>query len=93
MITVKSPHPTQPYIRSINFSWDIPFKNAHANTYFIWQDFGLSGIPCGVIHSYNKEVLNAQDKIDRFHNVPSITQLQLSSVISDLGNETKWRGK
>lgn len=56
---------------------------------FVGQDFGLSGIPCAIIHTFNKEVLHALETLQQFHNVPSITQLQLSSIISDLGNAKK----
>jgi len=74
-------HPPMKNALSLN---DIPNRKHLHVAWGFSKDFGLSGIPCAVIHTFNKEVLHALETLQQFHNVPSITQLQLSSIISDL---------
>lgn len=83
------------YMLSIFEDGHPPMKNALSlknipdkeHLHVVWgfsKDFGLSGIPSAVIHSQNKDVLCGLDKISDLHNIPSITQLQLTSIVSDL---------
>ncbi|KXJ22504.1 putative inactive 1-aminocyclopropane-1-carboxylate synthase-like protein 2 [Exaiptasia diaphana] len=52
----------------------------------IWgfsKDFGISGFRCGVLHTWNKEVLGALWWISYFQCVPTSTQCLLLNLIND----------
>ncbi|XP_028519006.1 probable inactive 1-aminocyclopropane-1-carboxylate synthase-like protein 2 [Exaiptasia diaphana] len=58
----------------------------------IWgfsKDFGISGFRCGVLHTWNKEVLGALWWISYFQCVPTSTQCLLLNLINDRVNDER----
>lgn len=58
-------------------------------THFMWglsKDFCMNGYRCGVMVTYNEDILNCVKAVSCFHTTPVQTQDLLTSILSD----TKW---
>jgi len=68
---------------SVFYLSDIPDPS---RTHFIWsfsKDFCLSGFRCGVVHSWNDDVIQVINKVCYFGCVPHIVQSMMSGLIRD----------
>ncbi|XP_070553625.1 probable inactive 1-aminocyclopropane-1-carboxylate synthase-like protein 2 isoform X2 [Ptychodera flava] len=55
-------------------------------THFTWsfsKDFCMSGVRCGVIYSWNKDVVSALSGIAFWFSVPTVMQVTLKSMLCD----------
>ncbi|XP_077980128.1 1-aminocyclopropane-1-carboxylate synthase-like protein 1 [Glandiceps talaboti] len=55
-------------------------------THFIWgfsKDFSMSGLRCGALYSWNKEVVSAMSNISYFFSTPTSLQMLLNSMLLD----------
>ncbi|XP_070554239.1 1-aminocyclopropane-1-carboxylate synthase-like protein 1 isoform X2 [Ptychodera flava] len=55
-------------------------------THFTWsfsKDFSISGLRCGVIYSWNKEILSAVAGVAYWFALPTVVQVTLNSMLCD----------
>ena len=50
-----------------------------------WQDFGLAGLRCGVLHTWNQGLIQSLEYILYMCAVPVIIQDKLTTLLSDTG--------
>ncbi|XP_056095176.1 1-aminocyclopropane-1-carboxylate synthase-like protein 1 [Rhinichthys klamathensis goyatoka] len=55
-------------------------------THVMWgvsKDFAMAGMRVGVVHSENRDLVQALDQLGAFHGVPGLTQYQMAQLFRD----------